>query len=318
MRGLLMICAVSIFGLNSPFASGADDLKYMDFHPSVEPGGNRLVYYSYRADRLPDIFILNRATGKEVNITKSPELWEIEPEWGPNGTHIAYGQGGSMGSLEIIVQDVATGTAVNYGPGNGASWSPDSRFIAFSRSSETLHILEVATGDIQDVDLRMLEGKFNSEPAWLPDGSGLVFSNQIKNGGNSNIFKVDFETKKASPLVSTPLHTSSVFVSVDGETLYFNAEYIGGEVDLPDNVAASGSHIYALSMKDAIGDVPLERFMPVTSGLEGQQYFAELSADGTMLFVEAGLWSSSQFQIYSLPVGRSGEASKISGPKPNH
>jgi|GEM_PF-2790731 len=317
MRGLLILCAVFIFGVKVPAAYGAEDAKHMDFHPTVSPDERQVAYYSYRGAALPDIFVHDIKTGKETNITQSPDLWEIEPAWSPNGKMIAYGAGDSMRSLEIVVHDMHSGKTTNYGEGNGASWSPDSKLIVFARFdqgvSSSVHILTVATGEIVDIDLSAAEGAFSSSPSWLPDGSGLVFSNQIKSGGNSNIYTVDLASGAVKALVKSPLNTGTSFVSGDGKMLYFGGDAYGSKVEFPDNISPRLNHIYGVRMEDAAGEVPLEKFMMVSGELKGQQYFAELAADGKSLYVETGYWDSSTFHVYKLPLAQGMSPVKISG-----
>jgi Tol biopolymer transport system component len=107
--------------------------------------------------------------------TDSPSIIQtyrhIRPAWSPDGSTIAF-TGIIRDTLGIYLVDT-TGANVRLlraGDGIGVTWSPDSRWIAFS-SNDTLLAIRV-TGDST---MALTDGSGNIRPSWSPDGLRIAY-----------------------------------------------------------------------------------------------------------------------------------------------
>ncbi|HEX9637692.1 MAG TPA: CehA/McbA family metallohydrolase, partial [Acidobacteriota bacterium] len=94
--------------------------------------------------------------------------------WSPDGTELVYAMQGSLWRQRIdstAAQQLTAGPGYDYQP----DWSPDGRWIAFSRydgAALELFALEVTSGALHQLTNA---GAVNVEPRWSPDGSKLAF-----------------------------------------------------------------------------------------------------------------------------------------------
>ncbi len=96
------------------------------------------------------------------------------PDWSPDGSKIAYGDGGSTldGIYAISVPSLETELLI--ATAGAASWSPDGSRIAFS----TYTGVGFANADGTEVVALFPDGNYtrNSAPSWSPDGTYIVYS----------------------------------------------------------------------------------------------------------------------------------------------
>ncbi|WP_299224896.1 hypothetical protein [uncultured Psychroserpens sp.] len=74
-----------------------------DFSPQYSNDGNQILFYSYRIEKEPEIFIINKDGSDLKQITKTDGNWSIEPRWGTSDDFIAYSNGPNMGQLRVTV-----------------------------------------------------------------------------------------------------------------------------------------------------------------------------------------------------------------------
>src|SRR5207249_1152013 len=98
--------------------------------------------------------------------------WCDAPVWSPLGEKIAYSKGTSKGGHEIVLQDIASGQALqltqNAGNNENPTFSPDGRFIAFTSTREGKRRIFLVSidGTVQKA-LGDIPGKCFT-PAWEP------------------------------------------------------------------------------------------------------------------------------------------------------
>ncbi len=100
------------------------------------------------------------------------------PAWSPDGTTIAFTM--NTGTPPGIYLTDTSGTAIPFllkaGNGIGVTWSPDSKWLAFS---ETGSLYRVKTNG--DSLSRLTYGSEDIRPSWSPDGDRIVYvSNGLK------------------------------------------------------------------------------------------------------------------------------------------
>lgn len=103
------------------------------------------------------------------------------------------------------------------------AWSPNGKKIAymtFDGYRSSIYLLDVFTG--KRIKLTSFPG-INSSPAFSPDGKSLLLAlaNQ-KNGVQTQIYKMDIESRKIKQLTNLGLNTSASF-SPDGKEIVFTS-----------------------------------------------------------------------------------------------
>lgn len=157
--------------------------------PTPSPDGQRLAYVMHGTWGAPYwqsmIFVADRNGGEATRITDLPGL-NGEPAWSPDGMRIAFSNRPEGGSIDIWVMDDDGANPVNLTAdqpaGNKLSpaWSAEpidgSYRIAYAQQVEGASYLWTMRAD--GTDKRKVTADpafFDSEPAWSPDGSTLVF-----------------------------------------------------------------------------------------------------------------------------------------------
>jgi TolB protein len=126
-----------------------------------------------------------RLTGGNVPLT-SGGVSSTQPAWSPDGSRLAFAQGGSdEGEAAIAVLDVASGTTRKLTSGKAAdgypAWSPDGTRVAFARSDDDSGATSIwivradGSGEPQQL-VRGSRYRLSFAPAWSPDGSRIAFS----------------------------------------------------------------------------------------------------------------------------------------------
>ncbi|MFA6956884.1 MAG: PDZ domain-containing protein [Thermoanaerobaculia bacterium] len=137
-------------------------------------------WISYLSDRSGEYEIYVRpadGSGSERRVTTDGSVWRFEPRWSPDGAKLAYADK----DLRLRIADVATGKSVDvdrgaYGDITHYRWSPDSRWLTYSKEVETrlsaIFVYELASAK----STRLTSGTTNDrEPVFDPKGRYLYF-----------------------------------------------------------------------------------------------------------------------------------------------
>jgi len=139
------------------------------------PDGKQLSYVSDKDGEFR-IYVRNAVTGEEKVVTKDIKTYIIDYSWSPNSQRILWSD--KRNTLNIT--DIATGkTTLVEQSGvylfDSFNWSPDSRFITYTRPEKTMSnvvVYEVATG----VKHLITDGWFDSGSSnFSSDGKYLIF-----------------------------------------------------------------------------------------------------------------------------------------------
>lgn len=154
--------------------------------------------------------------GSVVAFSRNGAVWMVEtrfgaeamligngrdPTWSPDGSQVAFVRPGSCCNEDSIWVVNADGSDARSVTGPAAftdwpDWSPDGRWIVFSKSGgggQNLFRVEVATGSIQQ--LTSSSTLSHAWPSWSPDGSRIAFIGSQLEGGD---YRQDLFTMNAA------------------------------------------------------------------------------------------------------------------------
>ena len=246
-------------------ASRDRDPVWLNDHTLVfasDKTGNNDLYTLTSADLdQPDLFkSLKHLTNA---ITTTPED-ERSPVISPNSEHIAY----TLGRGKLVSANISeTGEITSpqqlldgWDTPSGISWSPDSRWLAYSLSdlnfNEEVYI-HAADNSSEPVNISM-HPKYDRNPVWSPDGSKLGFTS-MRNNGDMDIWfvwltnkdyqrskeqwrrlakedtKSEKKAKKKDKDESSEEKSAEIVVNIDFDGIYKRLEqvtrYAGNELD---------------------------------------------------------------------------------------
>lgn len=173
--------------------------------PSLSPDGSYLAFVRKMFDR-SQVFIKHISTDEETPLP-STSMRATTPAWSSNGRVIAYAASGSIENSNseenwnIYAYDTETQRidplSVTDKDESEPAWSPtESNVLAISRSEENHRQIWLATID-QDGNTteRQLTEFGGQNPAWLPDGSAIVYEN------NGQLWIVDVQGQDENPII---------------------------------------------------------------------------------------------------------------------
>jgi len=127
------------------------------------------------------------------------------PAFSPDEQYIAYHTNNETSFWEIVIENIKTGKKQqltnNQFYDTSATWSPDSKKIAFSSSrtgKRDIYIYDLSTGQ---TSLIIDNPAMDNHPIWSPDGLSLAFLS--RRDGNSQLYLYEFSSGKQIKLTDT-------------------------------------------------------------------------------------------------------------------
>ncbi len=205
-----------------------ESMPVSDFGVTVSPIDGSIVYYSSRNNPIPDLYI-KTLDGIERNITNSPDKWEIEPAFSPDGKYLAYGAGDSMGDLDLIVMEIESGESRKLAGGIGTqsapSWHPSGKQILYTdfdmvpgKVSSKLKIVSFDGENIDEI-VGLPEGA-SSYANWSRDGERFVFTLQ-KSEQQPQFHVYDLRNNTTTQITHTDGWKGSPVFSLDDQHIYY-------------------------------------------------------------------------------------------------
>ena len=198
--------------------TNGDNLRNLTNHPARElepawsPDGRFLAYVSNR-DGDFKIYVMDTRTGENRRLTDHRES-EWAPAWSPNGKWVAF-----VSRSDEIVPPVkfkitshiyridANGANLvqltDQGKNLRPAWSPDSKQIAFvsyhrGEDRKGLYIMDADGRQLRRVNdqkVQAVNGIFQSECAWSPDGKQIAFSIVVPMDDRMHLCVIDADGK---------------------------------------------------------------------------------------------------------------------------
>lgn len=283
MRHLLKSSAAA--GLLLSLSSlSVNAVNQKDFSGVMSPDGKQFIYYSYRNGALPDLYINSIDGNREKQMTNTPELWEIEPDWSDNGEMIAFARGPSMGELQIFTMkpdgsEMQQRTHAD-GSSSGPHISPDGSYIVFNRiyrklGQSKLVKLNLATG--QEKELTDITSVAAMKPKVSPDGSKIAFIAAEKLGQPNDVYVMNADGSRLKKISDTDINESMIEWSATNDKLFVSGSAPG-----------KNNAIYTLNLKK-------KTLKPFSNDPFNHFFFMSLSADGKTLMYDTGDWNSNFF-----------------------
>lgn len=171
-----------------------------------------------------DIVLVDPDDMTARNITQTPEVWESQPAWSPDGAQIVFVGCSECTEPDLYVMDadgsdrrrLTSGPAMESNP----AWAPDGVHIAFERGGQrTSAIWVLSLVDGGEVRLTDEEG-LSGSPSWSPDGTRLA----IHSGTTqvSQIVVMDADGTNPEILTDPSLFAGSPTWAPDGSVIAFS------------------------------------------------------------------------------------------------
>ncbi|WP_448569734.1 TolB family protein [Thalassotalea ganghwensis] len=254
-----------------------------DFSLSFSPDGKQIVYYSYRGDALPDLYIANADGTHERQLTRTESIWEIAPRWSPDGSEIVFSGGPSMQDLEIfsIKPDGSDLKQLTDGVGNGhtASWSPDGNIIIYSRfvDKDNVEIRYIVKDTGKEQLMTQPNTGRNTNPIWSPDGEKIAFASNRGADGDDNIYVTDPHFKEIKQITYDKTRQDFLTWAPDSRHVLYSASNKGGKHD-----------IFSANIVD--GTITNK-----TKSNDHHEYFTAFHPNGSWVYFDKGNWEVNFF-----------------------
>lgn len=276
---LSLIATLCLASISQP----ANSEQRKDFQSSVDKNGQQMVYYSYRDDEYPDLFVLDMHTNAEKNLTKTPELWEIEPRYSPDGKTIAFSRGKNMGEMSIYLMNsdgsnLRKISSTEKGSNTGVHFSPNGKFVVFNnflgQSESSLYTIELASGK-QTRLTQNSQGNFMGA-VWSPDGKSIAVTK--RNGEKRDIYVMKTDGSHLRQVTHTPQQDEA----------FLNWAPDSKGIVSSVNSGKGFGHLY-------LYDLHGKRSQPLTDNGANHSYFSSFSNDGDYIYYDIGNWQQDFF-----------------------
>jgi tricorn protease len=188
----------------------------------ISPSGKRAVFAARG-----EIFSLPAEHGVVRNLTRTSAFAERHPAWSPDGKTIAYFSD-RTGEYELSVRPSdGSGeerTLTELGPGYRYTpiWSPDSKKIVFIDNLQVIHLYDVESENVTEVDrgLWMTQGGLDGfEVSWSSDSRWFAYSRGLDNR-QSAVFLYDATSGEQHQVTSGFVDSFNPVFDPEGKYLY--------------------------------------------------------------------------------------------------
>jgi len=282
MKIISIIKLILPFACTSSIAVAQENMIVKEFDYNYEPSGTNTLYYSYKGDASPDIFIKNDQ--EEINLTNSQETWDIEPDYSPDGSTIIYSSGSGMANMELRIMNAdGSNNREFYSSARtevGADWSPDGERVIFSAIDSETKAADIMIVDKDGRGVKNLTEDLpgaSTSPSWSPDGKVIIFANKSSNDGQQDIYVMDVNGGHKKRITNTAITKMGPIFTPNGQIIVY-----GGKIE--DDAPV---HLYAISATNPkLSDLGRQ----LTKG-ENNEYLANFTPNGLHMTYSTGEWA---------------------------
>lgn len=237
--------------------------------PVISPDGKRMLFVS-DAGVSQDIWIANRDGSDARPLINWGDSEEIDPEWSPDGSAIAFASTRGGGRFNIWLTDANGGNlrqlTSNAGDNRQPRYAPTGAALAFvsNRTGKRELWRMAANGDGQ-LALGLISQHI-SDPSWSPDGTEIVYTGCLNDA--CNLYALSVDGSRARQL------TSGNFNDWQADWSAFGIVFASDRGDAQGLwlVNANGANLRALTTPVGTGDL-----------------YPRWDRSGTVVFVRSGV-----------------------------
>jgi tricorn protease len=168
--------------------------------PSWSPDGKWVAYLSDRSGEYELYIAPGDGMGKEVRVTSDGSMFRYAPVWSPDSSKLLF----SDKDLRLWYVDVNQKKPVlidqaSYGEITDYSWSPDSRWVAYSKPAEnTYGVIELYSLESKKISAVTTDFTNSWQPVFDPEGKYLYFLSNRDYNEVLGVYDVEFSNPKAT------------------------------------------------------------------------------------------------------------------------
>ncbi len=186
---------------------------------NLSPTGVRAVF-----EARGDIFTVPVENGPIRNLTDSPGVHELNPEWSPDGKWIAY-LSDRTGEYEVYLRPQKGGDEVRITTDGdcyrfGPVWSPDSKKLAYWDKKLRFWYVDVEQKRPVLIDQFEYRDDGNLSPDWSPDSRWIAYA-RPESGFRLSIYLYSLEQKKTFRVANSIYNDFEPVFDQNGKYLYF-------------------------------------------------------------------------------------------------
>ena len=220
-------------------------------NPAFSPDGAKIAYSRRWASLsdgappgVPRIWTLDVAAGTTSALYDDPNVGGYEPVWAPDGRHLAFFDGLSLGVRVLNIQG-GTDFMLDSDSGMVGEWSPDSRQLIYidHETTDTGLYVVVYVVDVQTQQVRRVLGEDQgpmdySVPTWSPDGEWVTVSVRLLNGSPSKqIWRMRLDGSQREEITDDQLYTHAACRwDPAGQALVYQRLALGASAARPEVV----------------------------------------------------------------------------------
>lgn len=225
------------------------------FAPAWSPDGRWIAFLRDDSDGRASIRLVDRDGEHERELVTDRDIAHGRPAWSPDSARIAYDSAHERAEIHVV--DVVTRRDRRIAEGRAPRWSPDGRWILFSRrnGSEDLFIASPEGGDARLLETRGGAAGRATGGEWSPDGQAVAFATNVRGRWEIAIAHLrDGVVVRLEHCSATPFDDADPVWRPDGRGLaYRHTE--GGSVSL--------RRVFTISHADeAVADLPGTHWSP--------------------------------------------------------